>query len=115
MVLLYSAALRPHTICIHLTSGLIVRLARALLFLSFLLAHSGFSALAQVPATIGEQFTTEEHLAKPGWWPRKGNALRTDYVGAQVCAQCHSALARGQQRHAMAHTAIPAAQAQLPS
>jgi hypothetical protein len=67
-----------------------------------------------VPATIGEQFSSEEHLARPGWWPRKGEARRSDYVGAQVCAQCHSALAEGQQRHAMAHTATPAAHAQLP-
>ncbi len=66
---------------------------------------------AQVPATIADQLSTEEHLAKPGWWPRKGDASRTDYVGAEVCAQCHSALANGQKQHAMAHTSMRAAQA----
>jgi hypothetical protein len=68
---------------------------------------------AQVPATIGEQFTSDEPLAKPGWWPRKGDAPRSDYVGAQVCAQCHAGIAEGQARHAMAHTAIPAAKAEI--
>jgi len=66
---------------------------------------------AQVPATIADQLSTDEHLAKPGWWPRKGDASRTDYVGAEVCAQCHSALANGQKQHAMAHTSMPVAQA----
>lgn len=70
--------------------------------------------VAQVPATISEQFTSKEHLAKPGWWPRKGDASRKEYVGAQVCAQCHSSLAQGQAQHAMAHTAIPPAKEQLP-
>jgi hypothetical protein len=67
---------------------------------------------AQVPATIADQLSSNEHLAKPGWWPRKGDAPRTDYVGAQVCAQCHSTLASGQQQHAMAHTAMPAVDSQ---
>jgi len=64
-------------------------------------------AEAQVPATIWEQLSSEEHLAKPGWWPRKGDAARSDYVGADVCAGCHSALANGQKQHAMAHTSMP--------
>jgi len=94
------------------TSGLacIVRYVGELL----LVLLSVSVATAQVPATIGEQFSSDEHLAKPGWWPRKGDASRNDYVGAEVCAQCHAALAAGQQQHAMAHTAIPASKAELP-
>ncbi len=57
-----------------------------------------------MPATAVTQMTTEEHLAKPGWWPRKGDASRSDYVGAEICAECHSALVSSQQKHAMAHT-----------
>lgn len=64
-------------------------------------------AIAQVPATIADQLTSDEHLAKPGWWPRKGDSPRSDYVGAKVCAECHSELVRGQQQHAMAHSSMP--------
>lgn len=107
---LYTCEKQPHTIVIEPTSGLTVRYVSRLLCVFLLVS----AAAAQVPATIGEQFTSEEHLAKPGWWPRKGNAPRSDYVGAEVCAQCHAALAAGQQKHAMAHTATPAAKAQIP-
>src|SRR5579864_1001185 len=69
-------------------------------------------AVAQVPATIADQLTSDEHLAKPGWWPRKGDAPRADYVGAQVCAECHSELVHGQQQHAMAHTSMPVSEAE---
>lgn len=74
---------------------------------AILLLGPAFSP-AQIPATIADQMTSEEHLAKPGWWPRKGDVLRSDYVGAKVCAECHSDLARGQEQHAMAHTSMPA-------
>jgi len=69
-----------------------------------------FPASAQVPATIADQMTSDEHLAKPGWWPRKGDAPRGDYVGAKVCAECHSDLVQTQQQHAMAHTSMPVSQ-----
>lgn len=72
---------------------------------------TGFG-LAQTPATIADQLSSDEHLSQPGWWPRKGDAPRADYVGAQVCAQCHSSLYAGQQQHAMAHTAMLPADAQ---
>lgn len=68
----------------------------------------------QKPATIGDQFSSEEHLAKPGWWPRKGDAPRSAYVGSDTCAQCHSDLVKEQQQHAMAHTAISPAAEELP-
>jgi cytochrome c554/c'-like protein len=69
-----------------------------------------FPAHAQVPATIADQMTSDEHLAKPGWWPRKGDAPRSDYVGAKVCAECHSELVQSQQQHAMAHASMPVAE-----
>ena len=65
---------------------------------------------AQIPATIADQMTSDEHLSKPGWWPRKGDAPRSDYVGAKVCAECHSNLVQEQQQHAMAHTSMPVAE-----
>lgn len=60
---------------------------------------------ADTPATDVKQMSTKDHLAKPGWWPRKADPARTDYVGAAACAECHSALVNGQQQHAMAHSA----------
>jgi len=71
-----------------------------------------FTALAQVPATIADQMTSDEHLAKPGWWPRKAEAARINYVGAAVCAECHSVLAQSQQQHAMAHSSMPVSEAE---
>jgi hypothetical protein len=78
-----------------------------------LLVLLSFRAHAQVPATIADQLTSDEHLAKPGWWPRKGDAPRSDYVGADVCAECHSSLAAGQKQHAMAHTSMPATESEV--
>jgi Cytochrome c554 and c-prime len=69
-------------------------------------------AWAQVPATMADQMTSDERLARPGWWPRKGDAPRSDYVGPEVCAECHFALAQGQQQHAMAHSSMPVSQAE---
>ena len=51
--------------------------------------------------------SSEDYLSRAGWWPRKGVAPRSEYVGAAVCAECHSELVRGQQQHAMAHSSTP--------
>jgi len=59
----------------------------------------------EMPATAVKQMTTEEHTAKPGWWPRKGDAPRSEYAGSASCAECHSTLVSSQQQHAMARSA----------
>jgi hypothetical protein len=69
--------------------------------------------LAQVPATIADQLTSDEHLAQPGWWPRKGDAPRSDYVGPEVCAECHASLAAGQKQHAMARSSLPVSESEV--
>ncbi|HEV2697168.1 MAG TPA: multiheme c-type cytochrome [Terriglobales bacterium] len=79
--------------------------------LALLIVFVWLPAFAQVPATIADQMTSDEHLAKPGWWPRKGDAQRSDYVGAKVCAECHADLVRQQQQHAMAHASMPVSEA----
>ena len=68
---------------------------------------------AQVPATMLDQMSTEDHLKQPGWWPRKGDASRNDYVGAAACAECHQTEAIGQGQHSMAHTSMPADQSSI--
>lgn len=61
---------------------------------------------SEMPTGAVTQMSTEEHLAKPGWWPRKGDAPRSAYVGAAACAECHSELFDGQQQHAMARSSL---------
>jgi hypothetical protein len=78
---------------------------RALAYLAaFLILFSPLEA--QVPATMLDQMSTADHLKQAGWWPRKGEAPRSDYVGAAVCAECHQAYAAGQSKHSMSKTAI---------
>jgi hypothetical protein len=80
---------------------LLVRLARFLrpgvIFGRVLVGSIAFLLLqpvisAEDPKTADRQMTTEEHIAKPGWWPRKGDAARRDFVGSATCAECHSTL-----------------------
>lgn len=63
-------------------------------------------ASAQSPKTIFDQMTTADHWKQRGWWPGKGEAARSDYVGPKVCAECHQQDAAGQSRHSMANTAM---------
>jgi len=56
--------------------------------------------------------TTEQHLLENGWWPRSTDVPRSDYVGANVCGRCHSDLLSTQRFHAMAHTSMPAIDAE---
>jgi hypothetical protein len=77
----------------------------SLLFLCWISLFSARSK-AQVPSTILDQMSTEDHLKQPGWWPRKGEAARDEYVGPAVCAECHETQAHGQGQHSMAHTAM---------
>jgi Cytochrome c554 and c-prime len=70
---------------------------------------------AEMPATAASQMTTEDHLAQPGWWPRKGDAPRSAYVGAAACAECHSEFSKGQREHAMARSSLPVKNAKVPA
>ena len=60
----------------------------------------------QIADTMLDQMSTADHLKQPGWWPRKGDADRDEYVGADVCAECHQDYAKGRQQHSMARTAM---------
>jgi len=83
--------------------------------LLFLCLISFFSARskAQVPSTILDQMSTQDHLKQPGWWPRKGDAARDEYVGPAACAECHETQAHGQGQHSMAHTSMPASESSV--
>jgi Cytochrome c554 and c-prime len=88
-----------------------VHVVRLSLVIAFVLSLVS-SAKAQVSVGVRKGKTTEQHLTEAGWWPRKGGATPSDYVGSKVCGQCHSELLATQQRHAMAHTSMPAFEAE---
>jgi hypothetical protein len=85
-----------------------------LVLLCLLALLGAFATLkAQVPATMLDQMSTDDHLKQPGWWPRKGDASRNDYVGVAACAECHQTQAVGQDQHSMAHTSMLASQSSI--
>lgn len=70
--------------------------------LAFLLA-----AAPALPAGA-QSMATADRLQGPGWWPTKGAASRTDYVGAAACARCHRGHAATQPATSMARTEVRA-------
>ena len=82
-------------------------------FLVFLVVSLCVSSQGQVPATISDQMSTADHLKQAGWWPTKSDAARGEYLGPQVCHECHSRFAEGQSQHAMAHTSMLATDSAL--
>ncbi len=72
-----------------------------------ILLPSPLIGLLPVPAARA-QMTTEDRVELPGWWPTQGRYKRTDYVGPDVCATCHSA-------EAEVHKMTPMAQSEGPS
>jgi hypothetical protein len=65
------------------------------------------------PATLAEQMSTEDRVKKPGWWPTKGSAPRSAYLGNAACERCHSDIVAKQQASAMARTATRAGDSDL--
>jgi len=55
-------------------------------------------------AALSAQMATADRVAASGWWPTKGTAPRTEYVGAAACARCHTAHVTTQATTAMART-----------
>jgi Cytochrome c554 and c-prime len=55
--------------------------------------------------------SSEARLLAPGWWPRKGDRFRNEYVGAAVCVTCHASKASFKDS-AMAHAATHVADAE---
>src|SRR5438067_7135787 len=57
----------------------------------------------------GEVMATADRVLGARWWPTKGTSARSDYVGAEMCAQCHAAQSTTQPMTSMARTAVRAA------
>ena len=49
---------------------------------------------------------TEDRMDLPGWWPTKGTASRSEFVGPDACADCHATKVRTQKLTPMAHAAL---------
>lgn len=56
---------------------------------------------AQLPGMMA----TRDRVESLSWWPTKGSLPRDQYVGREVCAQCHAARAAAQKTTAMARAA----------
>jgi hypothetical protein len=50
--------------------------------------------------------TTADRVTGQGWWPTKSPASTKGYVGSDVCAQCHAAIASTQSESEMARAAF---------
>ena len=50
--------------------------------------------------------TTADRVTGQGWWPTKSPASTKGYVGSDVCAECHSAIASTQSESEMAKAAF---------
>lgn len=82
----------------------------ALLFgTAILAAASATSFPFQVPKSSSSTeypLTTETRVQTPGWWPTKGTAGRSEYVGEALCAKCHSSEAATWAGTPMAHASM---------
>jgi hypothetical protein len=57
--------------------------------------------------------STEEHINASGWWPTKGSAARTDFVGTAECAKCHEQIAATQLATPMAQASTRAVNSEI--
>lgn len=59
------------------------------------------------------QLSTDDHLAEPGWWPRKSPESANEFTGTAACAKCHIKKAATQETTPMAGTLIRAMDADV--
>ena len=84
------------------------KLALALAGIALSLAH------AQSQEADGFSSTTQDRLAQAaGWWPTKGDATRSQFVGGATCSGCHQETAALQATTPMYHAGMRAAQSEI--
>ena len=69
--------------------------------------------MALMPVFVRAQLSTDDHLAEPGWWPRRKPANLKEFAGNAACAKCHSRITVSQEATPMARTLMPAADAEV--
>jgi hypothetical protein len=62
---------------------------------------------------VRAQLSTDDHLAEPGWWPRRSPASLNEFTGSAACANCHAGKAAAQRATPMAGTLNLAANADI--
>lgn len=82
-----------------------LRLPKAL---GIVFAFALCAARAQGPSLAGLSLATDDRVDDAGWWPTKGDAPRSQYVGAATCQRCHAQIAQTQQTTPMYHAAVRA-------
>ena len=70
-----------------------------------------FLLIGSVPGRA--QLSTEDHLAEPGWWPRRRPADLKEFAGNAACAKCHSRITASQEATPMARTLMRAGDAEV--
>ena len=53
----------------------------------------------------GSSLVTAQRIEKPGFWPTKGEAARSEYAGSAACAECHQDISALQAETPMFHAA----------
>jgi hypothetical protein len=69
--------------------------------------------MALMPVFVRAQLSTDDHLAEPGWWPRRKPANLREFAGNAACAKCHSRMTASQETTPMARTLMRAADADV--
>lgn len=90
---------------ISLGCGRSVSIVTALVILVFVVPEACFLVRAQL--------STDDHLAEPGWWPRRSPASLKEFVGSATCANCHAKKAASQEATPMAGTLLRAVDADV--
>lgn len=73
-----------------------VPLGKLLRFIIIVFGSQIGLALAQAPEKVSGPMLTRDRLEESDWWPTKGRAARTEYVGREVCKECHPAKVNSQ-------------------
>jgi Cytochrome c554 and c-prime len=90
------------------------RIRRPTLWLGLLVGVSlCLSLAAQGPRSSQVSLPSDDRAQSPSWWPTKGTATRSTYVGTAECAKCHEKQALTYIRMAMSQAAAPAAYSQM--
>jgi hypothetical protein len=90
----------------HLRQNRLICLAAVSVLATFLLLSIRMGAQAPVQPEIS--MATDDHVQALSWWPTRGAARRTDFIGTAECAKCH-------EKQAIAYITTPMAQASAPA
>src|SRR5713101_932866 len=62
---------------------------------------------------VRAQLSTDDHLAEPGWWPRRTPESLNEFTGSAACTKCHARITASQKTTPMAGTLMHAADAEV--